>query len=50
MERAISANPAPIAEGARHPSRRAVKEMTLQLQDALQGLFERAQRRAGVEM
>lgn len=42
--------PTPIAEGARHPSRRAVKELTLQLQGALQDLFDRAQRRAGVEM
>lgn len=42
--------PAPIAEGARHPSRRAVKELTLQLQRVLQDLFDRAQRRAGVEM
>ena len=40
--------PAPIAEGARHPSRRAVKELTLHLQDVLQDLFDRAQRRAGV--
>jgi 1-acyl-sn-glycerol-3-phosphate acyltransferase len=42
--------PAPIAEGARHPSRRAVKELTIQLQGVLQGLFDRAQRRAGVEL
>lgn len=40
--------PVPIAEGSRHPSRRAVKELTLQLQGVLQGLFEQAQRRAGV--
>lgn len=42
--------PAPVAEGARHPSRRAVKELTLQLQDVLQDLFDHAQRRAGVEV
>lgn len=42
--------PAPIAEGARHPSRRAVKELTLQLQDVLQDLFDTAQRTAGVEV
>jgi len=42
--------PAPIPEGARHPSRRAVKEMTLQLQGSLQDLFDRAQRRSGVAM
>ncbi len=42
--------PAPIAEGARHPSRRAVKDLTVQLQHALQGLFDRAQRRAGVDV
>ena len=42
--------PPPIAEGARHPSRRAVKELTLQLQAVLQDLFERAQRSAGVEV
>ena len=42
--------PPPIAEGARHPSRRAVKELTLQLQAALQDLFDRAQRKAGVQM
>lgn len=40
--------PAPIAEGARHPSRRAVKELTRQLQVVLQDLFDTAQRRAGV--
>ncbi|MDQ3898871.1 MAG: 1-acyl-sn-glycerol-3-phosphate acyltransferase [Actinomycetota bacterium] len=40
--------PPPIAEGARHPSRRAVKELTVQLQQLLQDLFDRAQRRAGV--
>lgn len=40
--------PAPIAEGARHPSRRAVKELTQQLQAVLQDLFDTAQRRAGV--
>jgi 1-acyl-sn-glycerol-3-phosphate acyltransferase len=40
----------PIAEGARHPSRRAVKELTLQLQAVLQDLFARAQQRAGVEV
>lgn len=42
--------PAPIAEGARHPSRRAVKELTVQLQAALQDLFDRAQRSAGVDV
>lgn len=42
--------PAAIAEGARHPSRRAVKELTLQLQGVLQDLFDRAQRTAGVEV
>jgi len=42
--------PAPVAEGARHPSRRAVKDLTLQLQSVLQDLFDRAQRRAGVEV
>ncbi len=42
--------PAPIAEGARHPSRRAVKELTLQLQHELQDLFDTAQRRAGVDV
>lgn len=40
--------PPPIAEGARHPSRRAVKELTVQLQGVLQDLFDHAQRRAGV--
>jgi 1-acyl-sn-glycerol-3-phosphate acyltransferase len=40
--------PPPLAEGARHPSRRAVKELTVQLQHVLQDLFDRAQRRAGV--
>lgn len=39
-----------LAEGARHPSRRAVKELTVQLQGVLQDLFDRAQRRAGVEV
>ncbi len=42
--------PPPIAEGARHPSRRAVKELTVQLQAALQDLFDRAQRKAGVRV
>lgn len=42
--------PAPIAEGARHPSRRAIKELTVQLQHVLQDLFDRAQRTAGVEV
>jgi len=42
--------PAPIAEGARHPSRRAVKELTVQLQSVLQDLFDRAQRTAGIEV
>ena len=41
-------HPQPVAEGARHPSRRAVKELTVQLQGVLQDLFDRAQRRAGV--
>jgi 1-acyl-sn-glycerol-3-phosphate acyltransferase len=41
-------HPEPIAEGARHPSRRAVKDLTVRLQGALQDLFDRAQRRAGV--
>ncbi len=43
-------HPQPIAEGARHPSRRAVKELTIQLQGVLQDLLDRAQRRAGVEV
>ncbi len=42
--------PAPVAEGARHPSRRAVKELTVQLQKVLQDLFDRAQRTAGVDV
>lgn len=42
--------PAPVAEGARHPSRRAIKELTVSLQAALQELLDRAQRRAGVEV
>ena len=42
--------PAAIPEGSRHPSRRAVKELTLQLQGVLQDLYDRAQRRAGVEV
>jgi 1-acyl-sn-glycerol-3-phosphate acyltransferase len=42
--------PAPIAEGARHPSRRAVKQLTIDLQGVLQDLFDRAQRTAGVEV
>jgi hypothetical protein len=42
--------PAPIAEGARHPSRRAIRELTMQLQHVLQDLFDRAQRTAGVEV
>ncbi len=42
--------PPPIAEGARHPSRRAVKELTVHLQAVLQDLFDRAQRKAGVEV
>lgn len=42
--------PAPIAEGARHPSRRAVKELTVTLQHVLQDLFDRAQRTAGVDV
>lgn len=43
-------HPPPMAEGARHPSRRAVKELTVQLQEILQDLFDRAQRRAGVDV
>ena len=42
--------PPPLAEGARHPSRRAVKELTVQLQHVLQDLFDRAQRTAGVNV
>ena len=42
--------PAPIPEGARHPSRRAIKELTVQLQNSLQELFDRAQRVAGVDV
>jgi 1-acyl-sn-glycerol-3-phosphate acyltransferase len=42
--------PPPIAEGARHPSRRALKEFTGELQKTLQDLFDRAQRTAGVEV
>ena len=42
--------PPPIAEGARHPSRRALKEFTVHLQGVLQDLFDRAQRTAGVEV
>jgi len=42
--------PVPVAEGARHPSRRAVKEQTVQLQGVLQDLFDRAQRRAGIDV
>ena len=42
--------PPPIAEGARHPSRRALKEFTVQLQKTLQDLFDRAQGVAGVEV
>ena len=42
--------PPPVAEGARHPSRRAVKELTLELQRVLQDLFDRAQRAAGVDV
>ena len=42
--------PPPIAEGARHPSRRALKEFTVQLQRTLQDLFDRAQGVAGVEL
>jgi 1-acyl-sn-glycerol-3-phosphate acyltransferase len=43
-------HPPPLAEGARHPSRRAVKELTAELQGVLQDLFDRAQRAAGVEV
>jgi 1-acyl-sn-glycerol-3-phosphate acyltransferase len=42
--------PPPIPEGARHPSRRAIKEFTGELQKTLQDLFDRAQRTAGVEV
>lgn len=42
--------PAPIPEGARHPSRRAIKELTVQLQKTLQDLFDRSQRAAGVDV
>ena len=42
--------PPPVAEGARHPSRRALKDFTVHLQTVLQDLFERAQRAAGVEV
>lgn len=42
--------PPPLVEGARHPSRRAVKEFTVQLQGVLQDLFDRAQRAAGVDL
>lgn len=42
--------PVPVAEGARHPSRRAVKELTVRLQGVLQDLFDSAQRTAGVEV
>jgi len=42
--------PPPIAEGARHPSRRAVKELTVQLQAVLQDLFDQAQRKAGIRV
>jgi 1-acyl-sn-glycerol-3-phosphate acyltransferase len=43
-------SPPPVAEGARHPSRRAVKELTVELQGVLQDLFDRAQRSAGVDV
>ncbi|HWI05257.1 MAG TPA: hypothetical protein VNT52_15720, partial [Acidimicrobiales bacterium] len=42
--------PPPIAEGARHPSRRAIKDFTVHLQVVLQDLFDRAQRTAGVDV
>ena len=42
--------PVPIVEGARHPSRRAVKELTVHLQKVLQDLFDQAQRTAGVDV
>lgn len=42
--------PPPIAEGSRHPSRRALKDFTVHLQAVLQDLFDRAQRTAGVEV
>jgi 1-acyl-sn-glycerol-3-phosphate acyltransferase len=40
--------PPATAEGARHPSRRALKDFTVHLQAVLQDLFDRAQRTAGV--
>ncbi len=43
-------SPPPLAEGARHPSRRAVRELTVQLQGVLQDLFDRAQRKAGIDV
>ncbi len=42
--------PTPIPEGARHPSRRAVRELTVRLQGVLQDLLDRAQRRAGIDV
>lgn len=42
--------PPPVPEGARHPSRRAVKELSTELQGVLQDLFDRAQRTAGVDV
>lgn len=42
--------PPPTVEGARHPSRRALKDFTVHLQGVLQDLFDRAQRTAGVEV
>ena len=40
--------PPPVPEGKSHPSRRAVHELTLDLQAALQDLFDQAQKKAGV--
>jgi 1-acyl-sn-glycerol-3-phosphate acyltransferase len=39
--------PPPVPEGKSHPSRRAVHDLTLELQATLQDLFERAQKKAG---
>ena len=40
--------PPPVPEGRRNPSRRAVHELTLTLQEELQRLFDRAQLKAGI--
>jgi 1-acyl-sn-glycerol-3-phosphate acyltransferase len=39
--------PPPVPEGKSHPSRRAVHDLTLELQATLQDLFDRAQKKAG---